>query len=107
MGRLNSQGWEAFAVTMGELARLLSDYADRKIVDRTGLSGVYDIHLNLSPEDLGHSSGAAADAGPAVGAADVFARVRASMHKIGLRLEPSKAPEDVLVIDAAERPGEN
>jgi uncharacterized protein (TIGR03435 family) len=103
MGRLNAQGWEAFAVTMGELARLLSDYADRKVVDRTGLSGTYDIHFNLSPEDLGVSP----DTAPNTGPADVFARVRASMHNLGLRLEPSKAPVDVLVIDAAERPSGN
>jgi uncharacterized protein (TIGR03435 family) len=103
MGRLNGQGWEAFAVTMGELVRLLSDYADRKVVDRTGLSGTYDIHFNLSPEDLGVSPAAAPNTGPA----DVFARVRASVYKIGLRLEPSRAPEDVLVIDAAERPSGN
>ncbi|HWD98780.1 MAG TPA: TIGR03435 family protein, partial [Bryobacteraceae bacterium] len=103
MGRLNSQGWEAFAVTMGELARLLSDNADRKVVDRTGISGTYDIHLNLSPEDLGISSGAAANAEPA----DVFARVRASVHKLGLNLTSSRAPEDVLVIDTAERPSGN
>jgi uncharacterized protein (TIGR03435 family) len=104
MGRLNGQGWEAFAVMMGQFARLLSDYADRKVVDRTGLSGTYDIHFNLSPEDLGVSPDAAPNDGPAVGPADVFARVRASVHKIGLRLEPSRAPEDMLMIDAAETP---
>jgi uncharacterized protein (TIGR03435 family) len=104
MGRLNGQGWEAFAVMMGQFARLLSDYADRKVVDRTGLSGTYDIHFNLSPEDLGVSPDAAPNDGPAVGPADVFARVRASVHKIGLRLEPSRAREDMLMIDAAETP---
>lgn len=99
MGRLNAQRWEAFAVKMSELARLLSDYADRKVVDRTGLSGVYDIHLNLSPKDFGISPGAAK-----VESADVFSRVRGSLQKVGLRLEPAKAQQEWLVIDAAQRP---
>jgi uncharacterized protein (TIGR03435 family) len=105
MGRLNGQGWEAFAVTMGRFARLLSDYADRKVIDRTGVTGTYDIHLNLTAEDLGHSEDG--DAGPSPGAADVFARVRASMRSLGLRLEPTKARNDVIMIDAADKPSGN
>jgi uncharacterized protein (TIGR03435 family) len=107
MGRLTGQEWDAFAVTMSDMARLLSDHADRKVVDRTGLSGVYDVHLNLSPEDFGLSSDPAGDPGAAVSTADVFARMRASMRGFGLSLRPANAEENFLIIDAAERPSGN
>jgi uncharacterized protein (TIGR03435 family) len=39
MSRDSGKGYEAFDVTMARFAELLSDYADRKVIDRTGLSG--------------------------------------------------------------------
>jgi uncharacterized protein (TIGR03435 family) len=42
---------------MGRFAELLSDYADRMVVDRTDLSGEFDIYLTLSESDLGHPPG--------------------------------------------------
>lgn len=61
----------------------------RVIVDRTGLTGRFDFDLTWTPQAL--------DAG----AESFFTALR---EQLGLRLEAAKAPVDVLVIDAAEKP---
>jgi len=61
----------------------------RPIVDRTGLTGRFDYDLAWTPQALDP------------GAASFFTAVR---EQLGLRLEATKAPVDVLVIDAAEKP---
>jgi uncharacterized protein (TIGR03435 family) len=110
MSRLSGRGWEAFAVTMADFATLLSNNADRKVVDRTRLSGIFDIHLDLSAEDFGTPSRAAADSEPPVSRSDpaeVFAIIRGSVQKLGLKLQPSTGRGDHLLVDRAERPSEN
>jgi uncharacterized protein (TIGR03435 family) len=110
MSRLTGRGWEAFAVTMADFATLLSNNADRKVVDRTRLSGIFDIHLDLSAEDFGTPSRAAADSEPPVSRSDpaeVFAIIRGSVQKLGLKLQPSTGRGDHLLVDRAERPSEN
>jgi uncharacterized protein (TIGR03435 family) len=63
-----------------------------RLVDRTGLSGVFDFELNYTP--LGQPI--TADSG-----GDVFTAVR---QQLGLKLESGRAPFEVVVIDAVERP---
>ncbi|HEX3570206.1 MAG TPA: TIGR03435 family protein [Acidobacteriaceae bacterium] len=70
--------------------------APREIVDRTGLAGHYDFTLRYSermPEE------GATDAPPSL--------ATALQEQLGLRLEPSKAPVEFVVIDAVEPPTEN
>jgi len=70
--------------------------AGRQTVDRTGLAGVYRIELLWSPDN---AAGLPADAPP-----EIFTAVR---EQLGLRLQASTAPTEVLVIDSAARPEEN
>lgn len=82
----------------GTLANIASELivAGRRTVDRTGLAGVYSIDLRWSPDN---SAGLPADAPPEI--------ITAVREQIGLRLQASTAPTEVLVIDSAERPEEN
>jgi len=88
--------------TLSVLTRLLSSVvADhRPVEDRTGLRGTFDIELEWSPEVP-----APLDAPPAPpanpDAPSLFTAVR---EQLGLRLESTKLPVDVLVIDHAEKP---
>jgi uncharacterized protein (TIGR03435 family) len=109
MSRNSDKGYDAFGVTMARFAELLSDYADRRVVDRTGLSGEFDVHLNLSPSDLGHPTMNASDdeARLARDPAEIFARVRAEVRKLGLQLESTKGPAESLFVESAERPPAN
>jgi uncharacterized protein (TIGR03435 family) len=64
---------------------------DRPIVDRTGLTGSYDIELTWSPDPLAPS-----DAAPSL--------FTALQEQLGLKLVPAELPTDVLVVASVERP---
>ena len=84
-----------YAVPIATLAVVLSNKAGRVVVDRTGLTGRYDINLEMPQPQPGE----AGDAG-----ASIFTVVQ---EELGLRLEAAKAPVETLVIDRVERPAEN
>jgi uncharacterized protein (TIGR03435 family) len=86
-------------VTMTELASALSrSELRRKIVDKTGLAGEFDVHLIWSL-DTPSSADPSAAAGPSI-----FTAVQ---EQLGLKLESAKGPVEVLVIDHIERPSAN
>lgn len=95
----------ATAITMDALARVIGTRVGRPVVDRTGLSGNYDVELEFRPEI---STGGPVDqpitAPPDLDKPSIFAALE---EQLGLRLESAKAIVDVLVIDRAERPTEN
>lgn len=105
MSRTTEKGYDAVAVTMTRFAELLSDYADRRVVDRTGLSGEFDIHLDLFPSDLGHPSGDAIDDRRDL--TEIFARVQGELQRLGLHIQASKGQVEALFIERAERPSAN
>jgi uncharacterized protein (TIGR03435 family) len=92
---------------MATLANLLSPMTaavDRPVLDRTGLKGGYNFNLNLhnpppkgtNPSDLKSS---------ATDSENIFSAVQ---EQLGLKLEPRKAPVEILIIDHAEKlPTEN
>jgi uncharacterized protein (TIGR03435 family) len=93
--------------TMEEFAGFLqSRILDRPVVDQTGLTDRYDFTLQWTPDRPPAAPGEnaappppAADAPP-----DLFAAVQ---QQLGLKLETTKAPVDVMVVDKAEKPSEN
>jgi uncharacterized protein (TIGR03435 family) len=92
---------------MSQFTAVLQNSMDRPVVDQTGLSGRYDFTLNFTP-DPGQAAllgGPPASAGDNPDAApSLFA---AFQQQLGLKLEPTRAPVDVLVIDKVEKPSEN
>jgi len=80
-------------------------YAGRPVVDKTGLKGLYDIKLQWTPD-----AGLAAPVNPPGGALSAPSGpslFTALEEQLGLKLEASKGPLPVLVIDSIERPTEN
>jgi uncharacterized protein (TIGR03435 family) len=74
---------------------------DRRVVDRTGVTGSFDIDLRFRP-DAGARAGGPPGAGPVDSdAPSIFTAVE---EQLGLKLVPDRAPVDVLVIDRLERP---
>ena len=104
-GVLNSsRGRETGRGTLMEfLAEDLSDALGRRVVDHTRLTGRYDFDLTWTPDD----SAAAMAGNAASGAAPGPSIFTAVQEQLGLKLEPVKAPVDVVVIDHVEKPGEN
>jgi uncharacterized protein (TIGR03435 family) len=83
---------------IGELQRIVMD---RPIVDETGLTGVYNIQIAFTREDpntLGMMQL------PDTATPNLL---NALQQQLGLKLEGTKAPVDVTVIDHAELPGDN
>lgn len=93
-GRLRFGGLPAVS-----FATAFSGPAGRMVVDRTGLTGRWDFDLTFAPENRGP------DAPPADPNAPSF--FTAIQEQLGLRLEPTKGPVDVLVIDGIEKPVED
>jgi uncharacterized protein (TIGR03435 family) len=82
------------------LAEYLAKTLGRNVVDKTGITGRYDINLKWTPEDA-----IAANADPAPDTPpDIFTAIQ---EQLGLKLEPAKGPVPVLVIDHIEMPTDN
>lgn len=90
-------------VTMDYFAFYLSRRTDRKVLDRTGLPGRYDVNLQYLPDGVKLGEG---DNTPTVstGCTDLFS---AMPKQLGLKLESTKGPVDFLVIEHVEKPTEN
>jgi uncharacterized protein (TIGR03435 family) len=84
--------FSAKAIPASSIVASIGGMAGRVTSDKTGLTGLYDVELTWSPNDD-------PDAGPAL--------FTAIQEQLGLKLEPAKAPIDVVVIDQLERPSEN
>ena len=85
------------SATMGELAGQLSSYLERQVVDQTGLTGEYAIHLSFAPVDSGGDS--SGEPAPSL--------FQALQDQAGLKLGSSKGPVEVFVIDRAGKPSAN
>jgi uncharacterized protein (TIGR03435 family) len=71
----------------------------RPVVDRTGLTGVFNVDLEWTTSgDLSVTGGASAAPGPEV---SLFTALQ---EQLGLKLEPSRAPFEVVVVDDIRRP---
>jgi len=80
---------------------------DRPVVDQTGLGDRYDFALNWTPDET-QFGGLAGQLPPQSDKADVPPDLyTAIQQQLGLKIEATKAPVDVLVIDRVEKPSEN
>jgi uncharacterized protein (TIGR03435 family) len=101
-GSMASGRLQASGTTMANLARSLSHMLGRMVVDRTGITGEFDLRLSFTPDSPNVPSPlapAAADPGP-----DIFI---AMQEQLGLKLESAKGPVEFLVIDHVEKPDAN
>ena len=89
---------DIYGATTGTLALLLSGPAGRAVVDKTGLTGIYDMHL-----DMGHAGPPPPDGSPDLGPS-VFSSLQ---EQLGLKLESQKDQVEYLVIDHIDPPSPN
>ena len=110
-GQLNMNG-----APMSAFANALSDQVGRKVLDKTGLQGNYDLALQWTPDEgqgrmFGGPGGGpdgrpAADSPPPPDASGPTL-FTALQEQLGLKLESEKGPVETLVIAHIERPSEN
>jgi uncharacterized protein (TIGR03435 family) len=87
-----------------------SGVTDRPVVDQTGIKGRYDIRLKWTPDDsqFAQFGGSGFHVPPASDAADAPPNLyTAIQEQLGLKIEATKAPDDVMVVDHVEKPGAN
>jgi len=94
--------------TMGDFAGVLqAAILDRPVVDKTGLQGRYDFTLTWTPDETQFTS-MGIRVPPPSGAADAPPGLFTAMQEqLGLKLDSTRAPVEVLVIDRLEKPSEN
>ena len=85
------------------MADRLSTLLGRTVVDKTGLTGIYDIELTYTPDpDMGPpvppGQPAPDSPGPSL--------FTAMQEQLGLKLVAGKGPVEVIVVDAAEKPAD-
>jgi uncharacterized protein (TIGR03435 family) len=95
---------------MNRFVATLSNVLGRVVLDKTGITYNVDIHLEFAPDEFNAGfprapgEPAPASQAPDVSRPSIFAAVQ---EQLGLKLEGTRAPGDILVVDRLERPGEN
>jgi uncharacterized protein (TIGR03435 family) len=96
----------AYNATIGDFINFMTRYVqlDRPIIDKTGLTGRYDFILDWTPDDSQFGGKAVPPADDAAAAPSLYT---AMQEQLGLKLEATRAPTEVLAIDHVERPSAN
>ena len=100
----------ARAVRMSSFANFISQGLGRPVFDKTSLDGLYDFKLNWTPPQfVGTPPGfpGGSEVSPLLNSDRSAPSIFTAIQELGLKLEPAKAPLEVLVIDRVERPSEN
>lgn len=99
-GRLTLRG-----MPLSQFLPFLAPQVNRVLVDRTGLEGRYDIELTWTPELQPRGLTAGPDAAPVdPNAISIFT---AMQEQLGLKLDATRGPVEVLVVDRVEPPTPN
>jgi uncharacterized protein (TIGR03435 family) len=94
---------------MSDFAQMMqARVLDRPVVNQTGLEGRYDFTLQWTPDETQFGGqGARAQAQAAEGGQQNPDLFTAMQQQLGLRIEATKAPADVFVIEHVEKPSDN
>ena len=95
-GSITATGW-----TLDALASTLSPWTGRVVVDRTQLRGLFDFELTWTPEQPIRLPD---DAPPIAIDPNGPSLFTALQEQLGLKLESTRGPVDVIVVDSVQRP---
>jgi uncharacterized protein (TIGR03435 family) len=96
-------GMRAGKIAMSELVQTLSMILGRRVVDQTGFTALFDVQLDFVPDETTPALPPPPPGSPVTG----VPIAQALKQQLGLRLEPSRGPVEVLVVDQADRPSPN
>jgi bla regulator protein blaR1 len=90
---------------LSDVGRNLAPSTGRLVIDRTGLTGRFDLDLEWTPDQMPPPPPPGAPPSvlppPPADGPSLFAAIQ---EQLGLKLEATRGPVEVLVIDSAERP---
>ena len=97
--------------SMADFAKWMqSGVMDRPVVDQTGLTDRYDFELKWTPDEsqFGQFRGTGVTVQPPKDEANAPPGLyTAIQEQLGLKMGPAKVPDDVIVIDHADKPSAN
>jgi len=104
---MSQRSMNASSIPVANIIPMLSRTLGRTIIDKTGLTGKYDISMEWTPDESlalqpppdAPKLPPADPAGPSL--------FTALQEQLGLKLESQKGPVEVFIVDSAERPPEN
>ncbi|HEX4347017.1 MAG TPA: TIGR03435 family protein [Vicinamibacterales bacterium] len=101
----------AGSVTLIQFATAISQQVGRTIVDRTGLTGNFNVMLTYTPDRMPQRPAGAPDGPVTVNGVPIDPNgpslLAAIQEQLGLKLESSKTNMDVVVVDSVEHPTED
>jgi uncharacterized protein (TIGR03435 family) len=101
------RGLHGAAVDMTDLALVVENWAQRPVVDKTGIKGLFHIETKpWQPITLGPAPPEGAKAEDGSNAADL-PTLFTVFEALGLKLEPQKDRVDIFRIERVEKPAEN
>ena len=94
---------------MANLANMLQlRVLDRPVIDRSGLTDRYDFTLDWKPDEFQFPNASPPQRAAAAAAADALPDLFAAFQEqLGMKLDATKAPLDLMVIDKVSKPSEN
>lgn len=109
MMRMGPSQLNATAQTLSQFIQILSRRLGRTVIDKTGLTGKFDITLEWTPDQTESQSLQLPPDSPRPGVSDaagpsIFTAIQ---EQLGLKLESKKGPVEIFVIEHAEKPSEN
>jgi uncharacterized protein (TIGR03435 family) len=103
-GRTNPGTITAVGGSMSALASSLGQFVSRPVSDRTQLTGLFDFELKWTPDTLPQLPSGAPPLDIDPNGPSIFTALQ---EQLGLTLESTRGPVDVVVIDRLERPTED
>ena len=91
-------------VTLAMLANILEGPAQRLVIDRTGLTGNWDLEVKYTPERSQLPPGVEPPVPIDWNGPSLFTALE---EQLGLKLRPARGPVEVLVIDSVQQPTPN
>jgi uncharacterized protein (TIGR03435 family) len=101
------------SVDMSDFAEMLAIWAGRVVIDKTGITGLFDIKMppmtsaNVQVAAPPREGGPGQAGEPRLILGEPVPTVFAAVEQIGLKLESTRGPVEVIVIDSIEKPSEN
>ena len=92
-------------VTLAMLANILSGPAtQRLVIDRTGLTGSWDLEVTYTPDRSQLPAGVELPSSIDPNGPSLYTALE---EQLGLKLRPARGPVEVLVIDSVQQPTPN
>ncbi len=98
---------QADGATLDEFSKLLRLVVGRPVIDKTGITGRFDMRVEFSREGTELAGIQLKGPTPASDPTDPPEIFTALQEQLGLKLESGRGPVDLLVIDRIEKPSEN